>query len=201
MALPAGTTFAMHLSNGGPMRTERPVERHALPNAGAAQDERAARSRRWALVTARDLMRKDVVTIPGSAPLSEVERVLADNGISGAPVTDAAGGIIGVVSWRDVVERYAQDPDARPRRGRGYFHLSSEEMLDEDFESLELPEEAEETVADVMTAEVFSVPPDAGIREIAAQMSKHGVHRVLVQEDGRFLGILSTMEILQALSA
>jgi CBS-domain-containing membrane protein len=183
------------------MRTERPFEKRPLPDSSAAQEERAARSRRWALVTARDLMRKDVVTIPESAPLSEVERVLADNGISGAPVTDAAGCITGVVSWRDLLERYAQDPDARPRRGAGYFHLSSEEMLDEDFESLELPEEAEETAADVMTAEVYSVSPDDGIREIAAQMAKHGVHRVLVQKDGRFLGILSTMEVLQALSA
>ena len=125
---------------------------------------------RWGLVTARDVMRKNVITVSYAAPLSEVERVLSDHRISGVPVTDAAGHIAGVVSLKDLVERYAEDPDARPRRGRGYFHLASEDGPDEDFDAFEVPEEAEETAEDVMTAEVFSVPAGAGIQEIASVM-------------------------------
>jgi CBS domain-containing protein len=183
------------------MKTGRPVSKDDLLGSSSTDAVRSARSRRWALVTARDLMREDVVTVPQSTPLSEVERMLADNKVSGAPVTDGAGRIVGVVSWRDVLDRYAQDPDARPRRDRGYFHLSSEEMLDEDFESVGLPEEAEETAADVMTPDVYSVAPDAGLPEIAAEMLKHKVHRLLVQQRGQFLGILSTLDVLQALSS
>ena len=96
----------------------------------------------WGYVTARDIMQSDVITVPYATPLSEVERTLSDNRISGAPVTDEAGHIIGIVSIRDLVERYAEDPDARPRRGNGFYHLSSEEMLDEDFESFEVPAES-----------------------------------------------------------
>jgi CBS domain-containing protein len=155
---------------------------------------------RWGLVTARDLMRTDVVTVSYSAPLSEVERVLSDHRISGVPVTDAAGHIIGVVSLKDIVEHYTDDPDARPRRGRGFYHLSTEETDDEDFESFEVPEEAEETAQDLMTAQVFSVPPEAGIQQIAAVMAKHKIHRVLVQEHGRYVGLISTLEILEALA-
>jgi CBS domain-containing protein len=164
-------------------------------------NERSARAARWAQVTARDLMREEVVTIADSAPLSEVERVLADHKISGAPVTDEAGRIVGILSWRDVIDRYVEDDSARPRREPGYFHLSSEEMQEEDFDEFELPEEAEETARDVMNAELFSVSPGAGLREIASVMAKHRIHRVLVEERGRFLGILSTLEILNALSA
>jgi hypothetical protein len=54
------------------MRRARPAERQPLPGSSPAKEEQIARSRRWALVTARDLMREDVVTLPGSAPLSEV---------------------------------------------------------------------------------------------------------------------------------
>lgn len=155
----------------------------------------------WGYVTARDIMQKEVITVPYATPLSEVERTLSDNRISGAPVTDEAGHIIGIVSIRDLVERYAEDPDARPRRGNGFYHLSSEEMLEEDFETFEVPEESEETAGDVMTGQIHSVEADVGLREIAAAMAKHRIHRVLVCENGRHVGLISTMEILRALSS
>ena len=155
---------------------------------------------RWALVTARDIMRTDVITVPYSAPLSDIERILSDNRFSGVPVTDAAGHIIGIVSMKDLIERYAEDPDARPRRGAGFFHLSSEETQEEDYEAFEIPEEAEETAQDVMTALVYCVDVGDGLKTIAALMSKHRIHRVLVTEEGRHVGLISTMEILDALN-
>jgi CBS domain-containing protein len=158
-------------------------------------------AQRWALVTARDLMRTNVVTVTYSAPLSEVERVLADARVSGAPVVDETGRIVGVISLKDLIERYAEDVDARPRRGHGFFHLSSEETLDEDFESFEVPEEAEETATDLMTAQIFSVPAEAGLKEIADVMCRHKVHRVLVADGARLLGLVSTLDILDALRA
>ena len=156
---------------------------------------------RWGLVTARDLMRTDVVTVSYATPLSEVERRLSDHRISGAPVTDEAGHIIGIISLKDLIQRYAEDSDARPRRGAGFFHLSTEELLDDDFDAFSVPAEAEETAGDIMTGDIFSVPVGAGLKEIAQAMLDHGVHRVLVQEDGRYVGLVSTMEILSALSA
>ncbi len=74
-------------------------------------------------------------------------------------------------------------------------------MLDDDFEAFSVPEESEETASDLMTSEIYSVAPDAGLKEIAKTMMEHKVHRVLVQEDGRYVGLISTMEILSALSA
>ena len=53
-----------------------------------------------------------------------------------------------------------------------------------------------------MTADVYSVPVDAGLHEIAKMMTEHKIHRVLVQEEnGRHVGLISTMEIVNALSA
>ena len=164
----------------------------------ATKQEAAAR---WALVTARDIMRKDVVTLNYATPLSDVERRLSDHRISGAPVTDESGHIIGVVSLKDLVERYAESAESQPRRGPGFFHLSSEEMEDEDFDTFEVPDEAEETAGDIMTGEVFSVAADAGLSQIAGEMVRHRVHRLLVEEGGKYIGLISTMEILDSLSA
>ena len=156
---------------------------------------------RWAFVTARDVMRTDVITVPYATPLSEVERTLSDNRISGVPVTDESGHIVGILSLKDIITRYAEDPDSRPRRGAGFYHLSSEEMLEEDFESFEVPAESEDTAESVMTAQVYAVNVDDGLRTIAAMMSKHRIHRVLVEDSGRHVGLISTMEILDALNA
>ena len=166
----------------------------------ATENARTAASR-WALITARDIMRKDVVTINYATPLSDVERKFSDHRISGAPVTDEAGHIVGIISLKDLVDRYAENPESHPRRGAGFFHLSSEEMLDDDFESFDVPEEAEETAGDLMSGQIFSVAADAGLREIAGAMVAHKVHRLLVQEHGKYIGLVSTMEILDSLSA
>ncbi len=179
-------------------KPDRPTPK-SKPAAKPAADRPPAE--RWAMVTAADIMRTDVVTVARSTPLSEVERILNDNAISGAPVTDETGEIVGVVSMRDLVQRYAEDPDAKPRRGRGFYQLSSEELDEEDHEAFEVPEESEETAQDVMTGEVHSVPAGAGLREIAREMTKHRIHRVLVQRNGKYVGLISTLEILDALSA
>jgi len=144
-------------------------------------------------------MRTDVIVLSYAAPLSDIERTLSENRISGAPVVDEAGHIVGIVSLRDLVDRYAQDPDARPRRGPGFFHLSTEELGEGDFRSFEVPAESEETAQDVMTAEVFAVPMGASLPEIARTMAEHRIHRVLVEDEKRYVGLISTMEIIDSL--
>src|SRR5262245_21378325 len=109
--------------------------------------KRRRTTRREAL--AKDIMETRIVTVSPSAPLSEVERLLTENRISGMPVTDSRGRAIGVVSYRDLLDHYAENPDARPRRERVFYRLSTEGMDDEDVESFELPDESEDTVVDV----------------------------------------------------
>lgn len=154
----------------------------------------------WARLTAADIMQPQVVTVATTTPLSEVEQVLSDHRISGVPVTDEAGHIVGVLSVRDLIERYAQDPDARPRRGGGFFAMSNNELDDDDIEAFELPPEAEETAGELMTAEVFAVPATAGMAEVARAMVTHSIHRILVHRNGTTVGIVSTSDILRALA-
>lgn len=158
---------------------------------------------RWATLTAGDIMQTRVISIPYSAPLSEVERILSDNRISGAPVVDQSGRVIGVLSVRDILERYTEDPDSRPRRGRAHYHLTVADLEDEDFDSFEVPPEAEETAGQLMNAEVYTVVSTATVTEVARQMVDHRIHRVLVTdpETGAVCGLISSMGILAAVAA
>jgi len=156
---------------------------------------------RWPDVRARDIMRTDVVTVPDSATLTEAVQRLAEARISGMPVTDEAGHVIGVVSIRDVLDFLSENPDQRRVFAPRSYYLAStdEDLPPEEFDEIEVPEDTEATVAEVMTAEVFSVPVDAGLEAVAKALVEHQVHRVLVTDKRRHVGLVSVMDVLAAL--
>jgi CBS domain-containing protein len=162
----------------------------------------ASSPHRFLGLRAEDILQANVITVSYAAPVSEVEQLLSENRIGGVPVTGPAGNIIGVVSIRDLVDRYVEDPDSRPRRGRGFFHLAGTEG-EEEFDSFDLPSEAEDTAESIMTATVYSVKSSATLQEVAACMVQHGIHRVLVTEAGgeRYVGVITSMGLLAALAA
>jgi CBS domain-containing protein len=157
----------------------------------------------WQQLTAADIMQRDVVTVTTSMPLSEVEQVLSENRITGVPVTDEAGHIVGVLSARDLMERHTQEPEgAQQERGLGYFSVTTNELEEEDLEAF-VPaagSASEATAGEVMTAQVFTVSADAGLRKVAGEMVKHGIHRVLVHQANRTVGIISTTDLLRVMA-
>lgn len=161
--------------------------------------------RRWAHLTAEDIMQDRVITVSHADPVSDVERVLSENRISGAPVVDHAGRVVGVISVRDLLDRYVEDEDARPRRSPGYYHLATHELGDDEdggYDAYSLPAEAEETASDLMNREVYSVKADATVESIASSMVEHRIHRVLVEDsEGRIVGLISSMGVLAAITA
>ncbi len=150
-------------------------------------------------LTAGDIMQTQVLTVSTTTPLPDVERLLNEHRISGVPVTDKAGHIAGVLSMRDLVERYAEDPSLhRPPSGSFYDVTAEEEM--EEIESFEVPEEAEETAGDVMTGQVHDVPISASLSDVAKKMTELRLHRILVQDDGKHVGLISTFDVLRVLA-
>jgi CBS domain-containing protein len=169
---------------------------------GAKGTQRAGGRHRgpWTSLTARDVMRAPLVTIRLEARLSEVEEALAENRITGLPVVDAQDRIVGVVSVRDLIELYAQEPASRPLRHPGFFEATTEALTDADLETFEVPADSEATAADAMTAHVFSVKSTASLGEVARHMTKHHIHRILVEEDGRHVGIIGAFDLLAAIA-
>ncbi len=152
--------------------------------------------------TAGEVMETKVVTVSRAAPLSEVERLLTEHRISGRPVVDVAGRAIGVISYRDLLEHYEEEPETRPRHTPDYYRISTEELRDEDVEiGFEVPQESEDTAEDAMTHEVIHVPSDASLEKVGRTMVERSVHRVLVTdpETEKVVGIISSMGLLAAM--
>lgn len=146
---------------------------------------------------ARDVMESAVVSVSASTPLSSVHRLFVEEGINGAPVVDEQDHVVGVISSTDLMRAAADEHDA-VRFDPGYFRNNLE------FSGPELsstPEEYldrldERTVGDVMTEEVFSVTPDTPVAKVARELRSHRVHRLVVLENERLVGVITTFDLV-----
>jgi CBS domain-containing protein len=141
---------------------------------------------------ARDLMTPDVVTVPPETPVLTIARMLADRGISAAPVVDAQGQVAGVVTEGDLIRRLAGEAD----RPAGWFaRLFSNQERDAE----RYARTHGVTARDVMTADVVAVDPDTLASAVAHLMEERGIRRVVVTQEGRLKGIVSRADLLRAL--
>lgn len=145
---------------------------------------------------ASDVMQRDLVVVHASDPLREVERVLVDAQVSAVPVLDDDEHVLGVVSMRDVVSRYADDHELPADADPDEFNDDVE-----DTETVAYQRLADQPCAgDVMTTDVVSVGANALLTDVAARMVDHRMHRVLVVERQKLVGLVSTMDLLAALA-
>lgn len=171
----------------------------------------------------RDIMRKDVVTANPDHTVRELTRLLAQHGISGMPVVNAAGEVLGVVSSSDVI-RVAAGSDSIPLGGLPWINTSvpentvdPEDPEPDPYSDFFLPEEApivgpgwdpgdqggpmdQLSVADIMTPVSFSISGDATVAELAGFLVRGKIHRAVVIEDGRLAGIVTAVDVLRVVA-
>lgn len=153
-----------------------------------------------AALTARSIMQTHVVTVSPQDPLSSVHRLFFEEDINGAPVVDDQEFVVGVITSKDLLRAAAEEHDST-RGDPGYFR----ELLEfsgPDWENAPegyLDRLRERSVEEYMTEHAVSVSPDASIPEVARAIRSHGVHRVLVVDSGRLVGIISTFDLVGVL--
>lgn len=148
-------------------------------------------------VHARDLMLKDVITLSAELPLIDAQRALVEEGISGAPVVDETGRVLGVVSASDLLRAVAEEHDTGSSQPSYYREFSTFSGPDWASDVEDFQDRLQElTVCDAMTKEVVSVDHRASLGEVARTLREHQVHRVLVVDGDRLCGIISTIDFV-----
>lgn len=148
-------------------------------------------------ITARDLMTTDVLTVRDTLALPDLAAFLTDHQITGAPVENADGMVVGVVSVVDIARAEASKGQAT-----AWFYVGSEPMPgpwndpDDPIRVVDMREDLE-TVQDLMNTTLHTVSPVDTVSEIAQTLLKHKIHRVLVVENGRLVGLITTSDLLQ----
>lgn len=147
--------------------------------------------------TAADVMTTDLATVDADWPVERLLELFANRGISGAPVVNAAGEPVGVVSLADVARNGAAS-ERRSREELGAFFRESLEsrVAREELQNFHAEADDQAKVGDIMTPVVFAVEENATVQEVAAMMTTGRIHRVLVKRDGKLTGIISAMDLV-----
>jgi CBS domain-containing protein len=148
------------------------------------------------MLTARDIMTREVVIIEPEASVETLARLLEEHRISGVPVLDAQGGLVGVVTQSDLVQR-SRDLDLPPALNILDLHLFLE--TPSHFQK-RLEKLLGNKVKDVMTKDPITVAPDTSVQEIAGLMSTKGVHTLPVLESGKLVGIVGKLDLIRGLA-
>ena len=174
----------------------------------------------------RDIMTADVVTVSPDQSMREVMELLTARHVSGAPVVEGEA-VVGVVSATDLLAFVAALPDLAPGEpgddaewretppvgdweeevepSARYFSVLWEGVnLGEALAEVETNRRSaldERTIAEVMTrGPVHQMSPEAPVESAAAYMRKADIHRLLVMDGARLVGIVSTMDIVKAVA-
>ncbi len=147
------------------------------------------------------VMKREVLAVDADWSLEELARFLVDNRISGAPVVSADGEPIGVVSLTDVA-RFRGAPEQRAERRdihEYYLHALEGQVALEAAPGFHLDETSGATAREIMTPMVFEVGEDATLNEAADIMVKGRIHRLFVTRENRICGVVSALDLLDAL--
>ncbi len=125
-----------------------------------------------------ELMRTDLKTVRDDATVAEAIVTLVDARVSGVPVLDPTGRLVGVLSTTDILEAEAE--------------TSSPDEREQLFEST--------LVKEIMTLRPHVIGPDADVREAAQQMLYLEVHRLFVEDEGNPVGVISQSDIVRAVA-
>ena len=120
---------------------------------------------------ASDVMIKDVLSVSESTPLKEVAKMFVERRITGAPVVNDSGELVGVISETDII---------RKTNNIGAWSPSM--------------------AGQIMTKPAVTVAPDDALQRVCEMMYNRRIHRVVVAEGKQIKGILTTMDILRAIA-
>jgi CBS domain-containing protein len=146
--------------------------------AAAGLVNRALPGEREFPVKVADIMRRDLKTIAPGATVAEAVELMSEFHITGLPVIDRHGRLIGVVSTTDVLDATAEA--ATPEERELVFESTS--------------------IDDIMTPRPATVLPETDVMEAARHMLYLEVHRLFVEDAGHLAGVISQSDIVAAVA-
>lgn len=178
------------------------------------------------MLRVRDIMSADVVTVAPETTLREAIEVLVNRRITGAPVV-SGDSVVGVVSATDILDYAASSPGVptvQADDGYGEAGVEPEAPDDEDIEAMryftdlwsdvggdvlerfkaanspEWDRLDEHGVAEIMTRRVAAIEPDVEIDAAADRMLSTGIHRLLVMEGERLVGVVTSTDFVRVVA-
>ena len=141
---------------------------------------------------AKDVMTQPIVSITGDVPVLEAVRIMLQKKISGLPVVDGAGKLIGIITEGDFLRR-AETGTLRRRPRWIEFFVGPGRLAEEYVHA------SGRRVDEIMTDEVHTVDEEAPLDEVVRLMERHGIKRLPVLRGRELVGIVTRVNLMRAL--
>lgn len=135
----------------------------------------------------RNVMKSPVITISEFATYEEAARILYNNRVSGAPVVDGQGNLVGILSEKDLFRVLFPFEKS--------FYDNPEAYLDFEGREKKIDEISHDVITPYISRKVVTVDPDTPILKAGGLMLAKGIHRLPVMENGKLVGIVSRKDI------
>ena len=143
---------------------------------------------------AHQIMTRKVITVGPDCSIADAANLMLRNHISGLPVLDKVGDLIGIVSEGDFLRR-SEIGTQRKRPSWLQFLTSTGRLADE------FVDERGRKIGDVMTRDPVTVSDDTPLDEMVSLMERKGVKRLPVMRNGKMVGIVTRANLLQAVAS
>jgi predicted transcriptional regulator len=143
----------------------------------------------------KDVMNPDIMTVADDMTIDELARYLTEREISGAPVVNSQGHLIGVVSLTDIGRHLVEPSEFSSSRGSEFYDMNDETTPEPRFLG-----EHVVAVRDVMTPAVHHVRANAPMADAARIMVEQHIHRLVVTEGREPVGIITSMDLLRVVA-
>ena len=147
----------------------------------------------------RDIMETDVPTVRPDDSLETVIQTLRDNELPGVPVVNEGGRVVGIITDADLVLRDDEGQDVHLPHT---IELMGGVIFLEPLRRFEqrLRKAHAMTARDLMTEDPITISPDATVREAAKVIASKRHNRLPVTEHGRLVGVVTRLDVLDALT-
>ena len=148
------------------------------------------------MLKAKDIMTQNVITVRQSDTIEELARLLVEHRISGAPVVDGKGNLIGIVTENDLIRKNKRfHIPTIIRLFDAFIMLQSQSMIEEEIKAM-----AAEAVGDIYSKQPVTVSEETPVDEIATIMSERKVHLIPVVDGKKIRGIIGKIDVIRGLS-
>lgn len=138
----------------------------------------------------KNIMKKDVVTIPHTATYYEAAKILHDHNISGAPIVDEQNKLVGMITEKDLFK--VQYPFYKS------YYENPELYADAEDRENKASEIKDDVIEKFYSHDITTVTPDTLIMQAGAMLIAKGIHRMpVVDDDGKIVGIISRGDIFR----
>lgn len=144
---------------------------------------------------AKDIMTTQVLTVGPDATVREAALLLADKGITSAPVVDR-GEVVGIVSEGDLLHLRDEETDG-PKRRSSWYRLIDDQKAAAVFDA----KAHSMRVRDVMTQNIIAVSELDSVAEVAETLVSNNVKQLVVMREKKLLGVVSRTDIVRTLAA